>query len=443
MITTINNNGENVKCSYTFKTRDGVIYYKNDGKQPTDQFLTARGLYMTGETGTDNNGQTTYILGLLDGWKIDGAKPAKPTKPATPKPAKPATTAQPETATAQPAPVVTETPKPATKPAKPANKPTAKPTATTATDGGALDMLADVVAARVLAQLPDHVTNAAPVSQPTTATTVNITVNGTATGTVEGLTHRKFNKILKLAANRKHVYLYGAAGSGKSHTAQQIATALGLPFYCQMQLVNKYDVIGFVDAGGNYQPTPFYNAFKSGGVILFDEYERGDAGAIITLNGALANDVITFPNGEKVNRHKDFIFISAGNTNCLGNTAEYLTACQLDYSSIDRVGFVRMNYDNRLEDALSANDPTAAAFCRDLRRAIDACGVSMVVSYRAIKELAYFANDDVLTKTDLLDMYLLKGRDRDTAAVLYGALTDKQNAWAVALKQIATGEIDE
>ena len=425
MITTINNaNGETRKCSYTFRTRSGQIYYKNEnGNQPTTEFLTARGLVWNGETETRDNGVIVYPLQLAAGWSVD----AKPAKPATdgapaPKPTKPATTeTAPVTETEQPAPVVVET-KP-TKPAKPATKPN---------NGGQRDALAQMIANAIADYMPKPET--APVTE-----RHEITINGTAAGNVNGLVHKQFNRILRRAAARQNIYLYGAAGSGKSHTAQQIADALKLPFYCQMQIVSKYDVIGFVDAGGNYQPTPFYNAYKNGGVILFDEYERGDAAGIITLNGALANGYITFPNGEKVTQNPDFVFISAGNTNGLGNTDEYVTACQLDASSLDRVGFIRMDYDTRLENEFSKNDPKIAEFCRDLRHAASVCGVSLVVSYRAIISIAKFVDTD--EKTDLLDEYILKGRDNDTAAVLYGALTDKTNPWAVALQKIATGNV--
>lgn len=421
MITLVNNQtNEIVKCSYTRIDATGRVYYRNadnGGKQPTDKFLSARGLTLTGEH-AEINGVTAWYMTIGAGWSISDAKPARPAKPATdgapepkPAPTKPTTKPAPK-----PAPVVTET----------------QPEPAPATNGGGVD-LARFIADQIAQYLPQP--EPAPVA---TTERHEIVINGTAAGNVEGLVHKQFNRILRRAAARQHVYMYGAAGSGKSHTARQIADALKLPFYCQMQLTHPCDVVGFVDAGGNFIDTPFYHAFKDGGVILFDEYERGDAAAIITLNGALANGYITFRNGELVKQNPDFVFISAGNTNGLGSTEEYVTACQLDASSIDRVGFIRMDYDKRLEDSFCENDPSIAEFCRDLRNAATACGVSLVVSYRAIISLAKFVNTD--EKNDLLDEFILKGRDNDTAAVLYGALTDKTNPWAVALKDIAFGK---
>lgn len=418
MITLKNNaTGEIVKCSYTRIDATGRVYYRNadnGGKQPTDKFLSERGLSLTGEH-AEIKGVTSWYLSIGSGWSINDAKPARPAKPATdgapapkPAPTKPTTKPAPK-----PAPVVTET----------------EP----ATNGGGVD-LARFIADQIAKYLPKP----EPVTT-TTTTTLNIVVNDTPAGNVDGYTAPQFPRILQRAAARQNIYLYGAAGCGKSHTAMQVADALNLPFYCQMQMVSKYDVIGFVDAGGVYQSTPFYHAFKSGGVCLFDEYERGDAAALITLNGALANDVITFPNGEKVTRHPDFVFIAAGNTNGLGATAEYNTAGQLDASTIDRLCFIRMDYDAELENKFSDADPTAAEFCRDLRNAIKSCGISgMIVSYRAIKAIAN--QSATADKNDLLDEYILKGRDNDTAAVLYGALTDKTNPWAVALQNIALGK---
>lgn len=427
MITLINNQtNEIVKCSYTRMDSDGRIYYRNadnGGKQPAEKFLQKRGLSLTGER-AEINGVTAWFMTLGAGWSISDAKPAtpKPAKPATdgapepkPAPTKPTTKPAPE-----PAPVVTET-----EPATPEPAPT--------TNGGGVDL------ARFIA---DQIAKYLPKPEPvTTATTERheITINGTAAGNVEGLVCPQYDEILTYCAARIPTYLFGAAGCGKSHTAEQIATALGLEFYCQMQMITKYDVIGFVDAGGVYQSTPFYHAFKSGGVILFDEYDRGDAAALITLNGALANGYITFPNGEKVTRNPDFVFIAAGNTNGLGATAEYNTAGQLDQSSRDRVGFVLMDYDKRLEDEFSKNDPKIAEFCRDLRKAAIICGVNMIVSYRAIINLNKLAGGKISRET-LLNAFILKGIDRDTAAVLFGALNDKNNPWAVALKDIALGK---
>ena len=430
MITLKNNaTGEIVKCSYTRIDATGRVYYRNadnGGKQPTDKFLSERGLSLTGER-AEINGVTAWYLAIGSDWSINDAKPARPAKPATPKPAKPATDGAPEP---KPAPTKPTT-KPATKPAPVVTETEpATPEPTPTTNGGGVD-LARFIADQIAKYLPKP----EPVTT-TTTTTLNIVVNDTPAGNVDGYTAPQFPRILQRAAARQNIYLYGAAGCGKSHTAMQVADALKLPFYCQMQMGSKYDVIGFVDAGGVYQSTPFYHSFKSGGVCLFDEYERGDAAALITLNGALANDVITFPNGEKVTRHPDFVFIAAGNTNGLGATAEYNTAGQLDASTIDRLCFIRMDYDAELENKFSAADTTAAEFCRDLRNAIKSCGISgMIVSYRAIKAIA--AQSATADKHDLLDEYILKGRDNDTAAVLYGALTDKNNPWAVALKDIA------
>lgn len=427
MITLKNNaTGEIVKCSYTRIDATGRVYYRNadnGGKQPTDKFLSARGLTLTGEN-AEINGVTAWYMNIGEGWSINDAKPARaPKKDGTPAP--------------KPAPKK-EQPKPAPVPDAPKPEPAPVVTETEpAPNGGGVD-LARFIADQIAKYLPKP--EPAPVPDHPATERHEIAINGANVGAVDGLTCRQFDEILTYCAARVPAYLYGAAGCGKSHTAEQIATALGLPFYAQMQLVNKYDVIGFVDAGGVYQSTPFYHAFKSGGVILFDEYDRGDASAIITLNGALANGYVTFPNGERVTRHENFVFIAAGNTNGLGATTEYNTASQLDASSTDRPAFVEMDYDPRLENEFSKNDPTIAEFCRDIRRAVDVCAVSgMIVSYRAIINMNKFAGGN-LTAEKLINAFILKGRDRDTAAVLFGALQDKNNKWAKALKNIAVGK---
>lgn len=247
-----------------------------------------------------------------------------------------------------------------------------------------------------------------------------------------------FKKIVRNIRLGYNVYMYGPAGSGKSHTAEQVAEALGLDYYAQTTIQFAHDVRGYGDAGGNFVDTPFYKAFSQGGLYFQDEYDRSCAEAAIVLNTALANGYYDFPVVGRVKAHPNFRFIAAGNTLMQGADEEYVTGQQLDASSVDRFAtFVKLDYDRRIELRITNNDVELVDFVGDLRQAITATGIKHVVSYRASK---YMADPDVRaedTLAEILTDCTLKGLDRDAIREIYGRLNNKRSQWAVAMKEVA------
>lgn len=247
-----------------------------------------------------------------------------------------------------------------------------------------------------------------------------------------------FKKIVRNIRLGYNVYMYGPTGSGKSHTAEQVAEALGLDYYAQTTIQFAHDVRGYGDAGGNFVDTPFYKAFSQGGLYFQDEYDRSCAEAAIVLNTALANGYYDFPVVGRVKAHPNFRFIAAGNTLMQGADEEYVTGQQLDASSVDRFAtFVKLDYDRRIELRITNNDVELVDFVGDLRQAITATGIKHVVSYRASKYMA----DPVVRAEDTLAEILtdctLKGLDRDAIREIYGRLNNKSSQWAVAMKEVA------
>ena len=247
-----------------------------------------------------------------------------------------------------------------------------------------------------------------------------------------------FKKIVRNVRLGYNVYMDGPAGSGKSHTAEQVAEALGLDYYAQTTIQFAHDVRGYGDAGGNFVDTPFYKAFSEGGLYFQDEYDRSCAEAAIVLNTALANGYYDFPVVGRVKAHPNFRFIAAGNTLMQGADEEYITGQQLDASSVDRFAtFVKLDYDRRIELRITNNDVELVDFDGDLRQAISATGIKHVVSYRASK---YMADPDVRaedTLAEILSDCALKGLDRDAIREIYGRLNNKRSQWAVAMKEVA------
>lgn len=245
----------------------------------------------------------------------------------------------------------------------------------------------------------------------------------------------KFERIVAKVARGNNVYLFGRAGSGKSHTAEQVAERLGLDFYGQTTIQFAHDVRGYGDAGGNFQETPFFKAFAHGGLYFQDEYDRSNSEAAIVLNSALANGWYDFPIVGRVNAHPNFRFMAAGNTLMKGADEEYVTGQIIDASSRDRFGFFfEVDYNHTVELKIAGGNAEIVAFVEDIREAIKVTGIQQVVSYRAtaaMRDEVENEND----KTACIVESVCKGLEKDEIREIYGALKNKENVWAKAMKK--------
>lgn len=245
----------------------------------------------------------------------------------------------------------------------------------------------------------------------------------------------KFDRIVAKVARGNNVYLYGRAGSGKSHTAEQVAERLGLDFYGQTTIQFAHDVRGYGDAGGNFQETPFFKAFANGGLYFQDEYDRSNSEAAIVLNSALANGWYDFPIIGRVNAHPNFRFMAAGNTLMKGADEEYITGQVIDPSCRDRFGFFfEVDYNHTVELKIAGGDEEIVAFVEDIRDAIRETKILHVVSYRATAAM----RDEVENENDkeaCIVESVCKGLEKDEIREIYGALKNKENVWAKAMKK--------
>lgn len=246
----------------------------------------------------------------------------------------------------------------------------------------------------------------------------------------------KFQRIVAKVSRGNNVYLYGPAGSGKSHTAEQVADALGLDFYGQTTIQFAHDVRGYGDAGGNFQETPFFKAFAYGGLYFQDEYDRSNAEAAIVLNSALANGWYDFPIVGRIEAHPNFRFMAAGNTLMTGADEEYVTGQEIDASSRDRFAyFFEIDYSHEVELRIAHGNESIVSFAEDVRQSIKQTGIKHVVSYRASAAMI----DEVENENDLVaccDESVFKALDVDARREIYERLNDKSNVWAKALKKL-------
>lgn len=250
---------------------------------------------------------------------------------------------------------------------------------------------------------------------------------------VEGLTHPKFERVLKYVANHHNVYLYGPAGSGKNVICEQVAQALGVPFYYQNTIITKFDVTGYKNAAGEFEETEFYKAWTQGGVFMLDEADNACAEALVTLNAALANGYYSFPGIGRVECSPNFYCVAAGNTNGQGATDEYCGRYKMDESSRDRFAFVDIDYNPEIEEGICGGRKDVLDFVRELRGICKEQRISLICGYRAIKNLTMFYDDDAAA---IIDDFILKGAEKDTVREIARRLTG-DNKYCEAFKKLA------
>lgn len=226
----------------------------------------------------------------------------------------------------------------------------------------------------------------------------------------DGVTHEKFEDVLNLVNLDIPVYLEGPAGTGKNVICKQVAESLGLEFYFTNAVTQEYKLTGFIDANGNYQETQFYKAFKNGGLFFLDEMDASIPEVLIILNAALANKYFDFPNG-KIEAHKDFRVIAAGNTLGTGATNEYVGRYQLDEASLDRFALIHIDYSPKIENYLAQGDSELLNFVREFRKATNQAGIYCICSYRTIERIKKL--EGLFEVKEILKMSLLKSLNKD------------------------------
>lgn len=244
----------------------------------------------------------------------------------------------------------------------------------------------------------------------------------------EGITHEKFDQVLSMVYNDIPTYLSGPAGTGKNVICKQIAKGLGLEFYFSNAITQEYKLTGFVDANGNYQGTQFHEAFTKGGLFFLDEMDASIPEVLVILNAAIANRYFDFPKFGRVEAHKDFRVIAAGNTLGTGANSDYTGRYCLDRASLDRFALIEIDYSPKIEAAITENDTQLIDFCHAFRRIVDAAGIQCLFSYRSLERIHKLSIQKDLSMQDILQISLLKGLDKDDINVIkaeFGKCDDK------------------
>ncbi len=216
---------------------------------------------------------------------------------------------------------------------------------------------------------------------------ISVTVGTAAAKTMTGRPHMKFERLLKSIARRKHVWICGQAGSGKTTAAQMIAEALDLP-YQEISLgpaTSQWDLFGFPSPDGKYvEPaTSIRKVFEFGGILMLDECDNADASVLKAMNSALANGFATFPDA-RVARHPDFVCIAGANTFGMGWNRIYVGSNQLDAATLDRFKFIPFDVDEEAELDWAGHDQKDwVEFVQKVRHAASERELRVVISPRA------------------------------------------------------------
>lgn len=252
---------------------------------------------------------------------------------------------------------------------------------------------------------------------------------------VDGIQHEKFETVLKFVANDEPVYLTGPAGSGKNVICKQVAQALGLDFYFTNAVTQEYKLTGFTDANGKFHESQFYKAFTKGGLFFLDEMDASIPEVLIILNAAIANRYFDFPAPiGKVEAHKNFRVIAAGNTLGHGADSNYVGRNTLDAASLDRFAMIEIGYDDRIALNVTNNNLPLVRFCNKFRSAAEKSGLQITVSYRAMSRMAKM--EALMDTKELLKTCLIKGLEKDDLHIICKELALVGNKYADVLNEI-------
>lgn len=245
--------------------------------------------------------------------------------------------------------------------------------------------------------------------------------------------HKNYDMIKICIENDIPVYLCGEAGTGKNYTLERISWDLGLEFYFTNSVQQEYKLTGFIDAGGIYHETEFYKAFKNGGLFFLDEIDASIPEVLVLLNAAIANRYFEFPNG-RIEAHKDFRVVAAGNTVGSGADEMYTGRMVLDSATLDRFAIIDFDYDRNVELSISNNNKELVDFVEEIRKESKENGIRATFSYRCIEMVTKLekANMDIV---NILKIAVFKGLDKDTIN-MFIPRSIKENKYSIALRTL-------
>lgn len=243
------------------------------------------------------------------------------------------------------------------------------------------------------------------------------------------LYHERFDDIIKAILNNDLVYLVGPSGSGKTYLVNQIADMLKLPMYNLGFIVDEFSSIkGYLDAHGHFVATPFYYAYKYGGICFLDEIDNSESKALIELNkivGTNGYQPYLFPNGELVETHPNFRIIAAGNTWGDGPSLSNNTREKLDEATMNRFTAYYIDYDEKLESTIMNKYPKYYEALKLIREFYRNKQYPYIITTRDMREIAQRLDTGCFTLEEILASKIVKNKRPDTLKTIIELLENK------------------
>ena len=229
---------------------------------------------------------------------------------------------------------------------------------------------------------------------------------------------------------------YGPAGCGKTHMMMQAARHLSRDFTITTAPQMPYDLAGFVDGHGRRVETAFTEAFTGGKVAGVDEGDRSSEDALIAVHAPIANRTMYLPGKGQTPAAEGFQVIMTMNTYGLGMDDDYNTAHQLDTATRDRLVFLPVDFDPRVDAEMCGGDADLFRFAQAWRRAVEEEEAThAVLSYRTVARLHSIAAHPRFGRIRALEIALVKGLPKHTLEGILNHL-DGDNPWLTALQAL-------
>jgi hypothetical protein len=172
---------------------------------------------------------------------------------------------------------------------------------------------------------------------------------------IVGRTHKQFESLLRKVSARRHLFITGEAGIGKTYTAEQLGEALSLSVTTMSAdpLPQKTEVFGGVSPiDGRVIRGSVRDRYENGGIFVIDEWDTGHSSLGTSLNKLLSSSSFDFPTEgggtENVKKHPDFVVIATGNTYGQGGSVRYVGTNKINGASLDRFTMFHMVTDEDL-----------------------------------------------------------------------------------------------
>lgn len=252
----------------------------------------------------------------------------------------------------------------------------------------------------------------------------------------EGERSDAYHDLVALMGMGLDVALVGPAGCGKTHMMMQAAEDLGRMVTITTAPQMPYDLTGFVDGHGQRVEVAFTEAFTQGKVAGVDEADRASEDALIAIHAPIANRTMYLPGLGQTPAAEGFQVVMTMNTYGLGMDEDYNTAHQLDTATRDRLVFLPVDFDPRIDAEMCGGDERLYRFVQAWRAAArDAEATHAVLSYRTERRLAEISRDPRFGRIRALEIALVKGLPKHTVEDILERM-EGNNPWMIALEEL-------